>query len=921
MRYVVLTMPAMTTSPHASRRVVELAVTRAAYLLQLLLVSYSLIHVECQNASQRPLHLGGATWFVQLTDLHINKFNGNPVIEDLQAFASAVLAPLSPSALLVTGDLADSRLPSERSQQQEEEWEGYRKFIRTVLSTTQLKAEDILDLRGNHDTFDSSRGGPTDFFRKYSARALISEENAQQRIHLRRLKAQVPGGSPAACPGALLVGIDPTPDPAFRSPINFLGVVDAALLKGLDSRLRREREQLSVSGCRTTIVAYCHYTLGTMTHAGDAAEEDDGVGRRLSSVLAEHDVAALLNGHLHAIAGPRMHRLLRKPLGGYLAELELSDFKHQRRFRVLAVDAGRLAFADLAFPRISDGVGARYAITSVDSSRQVGGHVVLITQPPDARYAPLSSAEVAEGADAVSAVRALLLPVMQQGSTSTAEVMEVHVEWSCGKPGMQDGSGSMALARSAEDKRLYSAEMASPSPWDECGAGVLFLRVCAREAGGSLSTSEWRPTRRVQQAAGSPAPTHPGAAAPLPLEVSWLSGVVVGTHWPTAADKVFRHLLILQLLLLLLSRLFAAHILSHAHMSSRRGGYVALLPAPPASPCAAAIVNVLLDNNACMAGALGATSPLKGPNLSRRVSGGAECTVSAGSGAPPSAAALHQGHGAALHQGQGAAGMRALRLRVPSAVGAVTWWPLCALALMSQDTLLWLGMVAYTCNQMLGPWLLAVVSSSTRLSVMSSSALWLHMPGGAALSLVRHASADARIIAAIHTATCSTPLLFWLAAALALLTQPQAHATATGGAAELMSAGGGGGGGEARRPAGRCSIGVLAVIASGLALLAVHLRILVRMWACFTWMAVVLSPCMGWTLPLVLLALRRAHKASRGPVAPATRTQELPPGPPLLPRQQLNGAGASCEGHITGGSSALAAGRRTAAGKRRGTAG
>ena len=66
---------------------------------------------------------GGLSWFVQLSDLHINKFVHHDILPDLLAFGDAVLSGVRPQALLITGDLVDAKTRAEGSQQHVEEWQ------------------------------------------------------------------------------------------------------------------------------------------------------------------------------------------------------------------------------------------------------------------------------------------------------------------------------------------------------------------------------------------------------------------------------------------------------------------------------------------------------------------------------------------------------------------------------------------------------------------------------------------------------------------------------------------------------------------------------------------------------------------------------------------------------------------------------
>ncbi len=110
-------------------------------------------------------------WLVQLSDLHISKWTDLDIVPDLEAFGTNVLAALQPGALLITGDLVDSKTRQGGSEQQEEEWLAYSKAWQRMAASADLASSQVLDVRGNHDTFDSVRAKPTDFFTLHSAMA------------------------------------------------------------------------------------------------------------------------------------------------------------------------------------------------------------------------------------------------------------------------------------------------------------------------------------------------------------------------------------------------------------------------------------------------------------------------------------------------------------------------------------------------------------------------------------------------------------------------------------------------------------------------------------------------------------------------------------------------------------------------------
>lgn len=106
-----------------------------------------------------------------------------------------------------------------------------------------------------------------------------------------------------------------------------------------------------------------------------------------------------------------------------MAELESTAWKDDRRFRIITLDAGSFNFADLHFQTpskpLTPGIhpqgpyspsGHNVSITGADLSRAVGRHLVLITSPPDGRYAARRGGSgVLEGEGKVT-VRALILP-------------------------------------------------------------------------------------------------------------------------------------------------------------------------------------------------------------------------------------------------------------------------------------------------------------------------------------------------------------------------------------------------------------------------------------------------------------------------------------------------------------------------------
>jgi hypothetical protein len=331
----------------------------------------------------------------------------------------------------------------------------------------------------------------------------------------------------------------------------------------------------------------------------------------LGGLMDAHDVAAYLSGHLHDAFGPRLHALARKSAGGagaggagaggaWAADLETADWKLAKRFRLLTVDGGALSFADFAWaggagagpdgrptaapPAASavellrlleaqggGGGGAAAAtscragdLASVEPSRRVAGHLVLLTAPPDARYGPLTrpqAAALTSAAGCALRVRALVLPCGSAGrgnGTAPPQPPDVRVAWQCGAGAAgARGAAPMACAPSAvtsgEPCAGVIAEL-GPAAAAACAAdgGALSVQILAVGADGAASTSE---LRRVHLPRGCPGALAAGAGGdgappPAPLRRGVLEAAVPSLNWPLVSRLGFWALLVLLLALL-----------------------------------------------------------------------------------------------------------------------------------------------------------------------------------------------------------------------------------------------------------------------------------------------------------------------------------------------------------------------------------
>lgn len=88
--------------------------------------------------------------FLQITDIHFSFVNNLSISDSLQLFCHDVIETISPSLVIVSGDLTHAKFADERrSQQFPSEWKAYR----TVLQKCNIDGIPWLDIRGNHGMY------------------------------------------------------------------------------------------------------------------------------------------------------------------------------------------------------------------------------------------------------------------------------------------------------------------------------------------------------------------------------------------------------------------------------------------------------------------------------------------------------------------------------------------------------------------------------------------------------------------------------------------------------------------------------------------------------------------------------------------------------------------------------------------------
>ncbi|XP_005089199.1 transmembrane protein 62 [Aplysia californica] len=256
-------------------------------------------------------------WIVQISDIHISAYYDPSRGPDLEKFCKEYLPVIDPKLVVATGDLTDAKLVNNiESKQMESEWILYSNIVKRCR--TLAKAE-WLDVRGNHDSFDVFNfDSENNYYRFYSAHGpALSKDHHFERAYYHTLN--LPFGSYS------FVGFDACSKPGPNRPFNFFGYLDDSQvqhLRGLELSTRKSNHT----------VWFGHFPTSLIVH-------DPPV---LRSIMRRS--IAYLCGHLHTL-GDTVPQMYSKHKTGQL-ELELGDWKENRKFRVMAFDHDLMSFTD-----------------------------------------------------------------------------------------------------------------------------------------------------------------------------------------------------------------------------------------------------------------------------------------------------------------------------------------------------------------------------------------------------------------------------------------------------------------------------------------------------------------------------------------------------------------------------------------------
>ncbi|KAI7903330.1 Metallo-dependent phosphatase-like protein, partial [Cokeromyces recurvatus] len=304
-------------------------------------------------------------YFIQLSDLHISKFQPKGHTIHFLHFLQSALPVIKPEFVVVTGDLIDAKDKTRTtSTQYVEEWQVYRSAVEQGANNTRW-----YDMRGNHDCFDLvSWQAENNFYRTFGKSA--QDLDAGKGIYSWKVSKDYGDYN--------FIAVDACPKKGPSRPFNFFGYFTTNTMNRLASKI------MSTTYNHTFIFA--HYPTTTMI-PGVSSE-----GYTLNDLASRFSI--YFCGHLHRLSAGLGNILKSYHKETDSLELEVADMKDHGSYRIVAVDHDLVSFVDIDLPISEISPVNEDSIIPLTVDNQIiwpkqklhPSPIVLITNPKDARF-------------------------------------------------------------------------------------------------------------------------------------------------------------------------------------------------------------------------------------------------------------------------------------------------------------------------------------------------------------------------------------------------------------------------------------------------------------------------------------------------------------------------------------------------------
>ncbi|KAJ5068683.1 helicase related [Anaeramoeba ignava] len=307
----------------------------------------NLAYSEQENKGGLDGTLDGLFWFVQVSDIHISKFDPS-YASTLENVCTNYIQSIKPDFVIVSGDITDAKESAKypnRNQQNEEEWKQYKSILQNCGV---YNSSFWFDIRGNHDSSTVlAKNAANNFFYDYSPQSTFLNSNGKPSVY--SFIHHTSFGN------YQFVALDLSIYPLVSGPLGFFAFLDSEKLDQLESNfdLNKNYYQLNQS------IIFTHSPVAAIQKQSTKSSS----GKTFKNLIQENRVLAVLDGHFHY--SDMYSRLYSKK--DTIFDLELNSLQNDGIIRIFAMDNDLFSFQD-------------------SSTSNKDEPIIVITNPKDSRF-------------------------------------------------------------------------------------------------------------------------------------------------------------------------------------------------------------------------------------------------------------------------------------------------------------------------------------------------------------------------------------------------------------------------------------------------------------------------------------------------------------------------------------------------------